>query len=59
MQMDWLVTETGFLNLCVDFCCFKCINRSKCSSLAVASASSSERAADERARLAAASRAGI
>lgn len=45
MQMGWLVSETDFLNLYVDFCYFRCINCSKRSSLTLASVYSSERAA--------------
>lgn len=52
----WLQRQV-FLICVLIFCCFKGINRSKCSSLAVASTSSSERAAG--ARVAAAGRAGI
>lgn len=45
MQIGQLVSETDFLNLYVDFCNFKCINRSKCSSLTLASVYFSKRAA--------------
>lgn len=45
MQIGWLVSETDFLNLYVDFCYFKRINCSKCSSLSLASVHFSKRAA--------------
>lgn len=45
MQIGRLVSETHFLNLYVDFCYFKCINRSKCFSLTLASVYFSKRAA--------------
>lgn len=60
MQIGWLVSETDFLNLYVDFCYFKRINRSKRSSLTLASVHFSKRAAREQAAgLAAGSLAGI